>query len=116
MSRKIQILCGFDMKIKKYKPKFAVLCRMIDCKEDWGLFLLGDDNPMVFDTKSAARKAMKRDYMRTAESYGASWRSGCKDPCKRTVLQDEISLDVPIYDAENDIESWIRLRWKIVDL
>ena len=104
------------MKIKKYKPKFAVLCRMIDCGEDWGLFLLGDDDPKVFDTRGAARKAMKRDYIDTAESYDASWSRGGKDPCKRTVLPDEISLDVPIYDVENDRESWLGLRWKVVEL
>jgi hypothetical protein len=89
---------------------------MIDCEEDWGLFLLGDDNPKVFGTKDAARKAMKSNYIDTAESYGASWSRDGKDPCKRTVLPDEISLDVPIYDAENDRESWLRLRWKVVCL
>lgn len=116
MFGKTQTLCGVDMKIKKYKPKFAVLCRMIDCEDDWGLFLLGDVDPMVFGTKGAARKAMKRDYIDVAESYDASWCKDGKDPCKRTVLPNEISLDVPIYDAENDIESWLRLRWKIVEL
>ena len=106
------------MKIKKYKPKFAVLCRMIDCEDDWSLFLLGDfwENPEVFDTRGAARKAMKRDYIDTAESYDALWSRDGKDPCRRTVLPDEISLDVPIYDAENDRESWLRLRWKVVGL
>ena len=106
------------MKIKKYKPKFVVLCRMIDCEDDWGLFLLSDDNdtPDVFDTRGAARKAMRRDYRSMSEYYDASWSAIGKDPCVRNVLPDEISLDVPIYDAENDIESWIRLRWKVVDL
>ena len=104
------------MKIKKYKPKFAVLCHMIDCEEDWGLFLLGDDDPKVFDTKGAARKAMKRDYIYAADSYDASWSKDGKDPCRRTVLPDEMSLDVPIYDAENGRESWLRLRWKVVGL
>jgi len=104
------------MKIKKYKSKFAVLCRMIDCEDDWGLFLLGATHTDVFDTRGAARKAMKRDYIGTAESYDASWSRDGKDPCKRTVLPDEISLDVPIYDAENDRESWLRLRWKVVEL
>jgi hypothetical protein len=104
------------MKIKKYKPKFAVLCRMIDCDDDWGLFLLGDCDPMVFDSKGAARQAMKRDYADVAESYDASWSRDKKDLCRRTVRPDEISLDVPIYDADNDIESWLRLRWRVVSL
>lgn len=116
MSGKTQTSCGADMKIKKYKPKFAVLCRMIDCEDDWGLFLLGDDNPEVFDTRGAARKAMRRDYRSVSESYDASWSANGKDPCVRNVLPDEISLDVPIYDAENDRESLIRLRWKVVSL
>lgn len=104
------------MKIKKYKPKFAVLCRMIDCEDDWGLFLLGDDNPKVFDTRGAARKAMRLDYRSVSESYDALWSRHRKDLCIRIVRPDEISLDVPIHDAENDIESWIRLRWKVVEL
>lgn len=101
------------MKIKKYKPKFAVLCRMVDCEEDWGLFLL---DKKVFDTKGAARKAMKRDYIDLAESYDASFSRDGKDPCRRIVSPDEISLDVPIYDVKNDMESWLRLRWKVVEL
>ena len=104
------------MKIKKYKPKFAVLCRMIDCKDDWGLFLLGDTHVDVFDTRFEARNAMKRDYFGTSESYDALWSRYGKNPCKRAVLQDDISLDVPIYDAENDRESSLRIRWKVVEL
>lgn len=104
------------MKIKKYKPKFAVLCRLIDCEDDWGLFLLGDDDPKVFDTRGAARKAMKRDYIDTAESYDASCSRDGKDPCRRIVRSDEISLDVPIYDAANEMESLDRFRWKVIEL
>lgn len=104
------------MKIKKYRPKFAVLCRMVDCEEDWGLFLLGDDDPKVFDTKGAARKAMKRDYIALAESYDASLSRDGKDPCRRIVSPDEISLYIPIYDVKNDMESWLMLKWKVVEL
>ena len=104
------------MKTNKYKPKFAVLCRMIDCDDDWGLFLLGDDSTEVFDTRFEARKAMRRGYRSVSESYDASWSANGKDPCERTVLPDEISLDVPIYDAENNMEPWVGLGWKVVEL
>lgn len=116
MFGKTQTLCGIDMKIKKYKPKFAVLCRMIDGDDDWGLFLLGDVDPLVFGTKGAARKAMKRDYIDVAASYDWSWSRDRKDPCRRIVRTDKISLDIPIYDAENDIDSWLRIRWEVVSL
>ena len=103
----------------KYKKKYAVMCRLVDCEEDWGIFLLcgeQDNEPLTFDTLPAARKAMKEDYKFFAESYDAEWTSDGKDHCKRNVGKDEISIDVPIYDAENEKESWIHAKWKIVEL
>ena len=100
------------MKIKKYKPKFAVFCRVIDCQDDLDLmFLLGDDNPKVFDTRCAARKAMRRDYRMSVYLS----ESG-KDTCVVNVLPDEISLDVPIYKSYKGRESIIRVRWKVVSI
>lgn len=111
------------MKRKRYKPKYAVLCRLIDCEDDWGLFLLSDDgfligdaSPKVFDTRAEARRAMRRNYRESAESYDAEWSVDGKDHCVRKVLPDEIALDVPIWDGENERDSWIRMRWEIVKL
>ena len=104
------------MRKKKYKPKFAVLCRLVDCEDDFGLFLYEGDRPMTFDTSGAARVAMKRDYRMFAESYDAKWSVDGKDHCKKIVRPDEILIDVPIWDGENQRESWIHARWKIVSL
>lgn len=110
--------------LRKLKHKFAVLCRLVDCEDDWGVFLLGKsctglgmyDFEETFDTKGAARAAMKKDYKNFAEPYDAHWSADGKDHCKRTVLPDEISIDVPIWDAENQKDSWIRARWKVVEI
>ena len=108
---------------KKLKPKFAVLCRLIDCEDDWEVFLLGNGGigldvcgKETFDTVGAARAAMKRDYNTFATSYDAHWSVDGKDHCRRAVSKDEISIDVPIWDAENQKDSWIRARWKIVSI
>ena len=102
----------------KYKKKYAVMCRLVDCEEDWGLFILNDDfsKPLTFSRIADARKAMKADYKSFSESYDAEWSCDGKDHCRRNVGKDEISIDVPIRDAENEKDSWIRARWKIVGL
>ena len=108
---------------RKLKPKFAVLCRLIDCEDDWGVFRLrngGIDSDEygdgTFDTAGSARAAMRKDYKNFALSYDAHWSVDGKDHCKRTVLPNEISIDVPIWDGENQKDSWIRARWKIVSI
>ena len=109
---------------RKLKPKFAVLCRLVDCEDDWGVFLLGKDgiffdmhdDAETFDTEGAARAEMKKDYKYFALSYDAHWSVDGKDHCKRTVSKNEISIDVPIWDVENKKDSWIRAKWKIVSI
>lgn len=101
------------------RPKYAVLCRLVDCEDDWGLWLMGrndSEGHVEFESVAEARKAMKTDYEGMSESYGADWTVDGKDHCVRKVGRDEISLDVPIWDGENDRESWIRARWKVVKI
>jgi len=109
----------------RYKSKYAILCRLVDCEEDWGLFLRGSDSkpqdgpygdPVTFDSLREARVFMKADYALFAESYDAEWSANGRDPCRRKESKDEISIDVPIWDGENGRESWIHARWKIVKL
>ena len=102
----------------KYSTKYAVICRLVDCEEDWGLFTLNDDSdkPLVFSRIADARRVMKDNYKSFSESYDAEWSCDGKDHCKRNVRKDEISIDVPIYDAENEKDSWIVARWSVVGL
>lgn len=96
----------------RYKKKYAVLSRLVDCEEDWGLFVTYKD----FATIKEARSSMKKDYRRFCESYDDEWTCDGKDRCRRVVKKDEISIDIPIWDGENAKDSWIRARWKIVAL
>ena len=103
----------------KYKKKYAVIRHLVDCEEDWGVTPLcgeQDNEPLSFDTPSAARKAMKEEYEEFNVTCDAVYSGDGKDHCKRNVGKDEISIDVPMYDAENDRDSWIRVRWKVVGL
>lgn len=100
----------------RYKKKYAVLTRLVDCEDDWGIALLAESPLKDFSTIKEARSAMKKDYRRFCESYDAEWTCDGKDHCRRMVNKDEISIDVPIWDGENEKDSWIRVRWKIVAL
>lgn len=107
---------------RKLKHKFVVLCRIVDWEDD-DVFLLGNGgidfnayDKETFDTAGAARAAMKKDYNAFAATYDAHWSVDGKDHRKRTVLPNEISIDVPIWDAENQKDSWIRAMWKIVSI
>lgn len=83
-----------------------------------GIFTLKNvsNETSEFSRIADARKAMKADYESFGESYDAEWSADGKDHCKRKVSKDEISIDVPIWDGENERESWIHARWKIVKL
>lgn len=106
----------------KCKTKYMVICRLVDCEEDFGLFPLlkdtkeEDGDIEVFDTVTEARKAMKKDYEYFAESYDAEQSVDGKDHCKRNVGKDTIEIKVPVWDGENDRDSWIVAKWAIVGL
>lgn len=105
--------------MKNIPRRYAVLCRLVDCQEDWGLSLLtpyDSTSPKTFNTKALARTEMKKDYGRLCESYSAEWSANEKDPCFRKVEKDEIYLRIPIWDGEKGEESYIHAKWKIVEL
>ena len=108
----------------KCKKKYMIICRLVDCEEDFGLFPLlkdmkkGDGDIAVFDRIADARKAMWADCKSFEEPYDVVWSADKKNHCKKTIRDDgrEISISVPIYDGENERESWIHAKWKIVEL
>lgn len=106
----------------KYKPMYGILCRLVDCEEDFGLFMFRGDGKyakeLSFGRMSDAKKAMWEDVRKFSESYGAEWTVDGKDHCRRTIKDGGkfVSIDVPIWDGENQRDSWIHARWKIVKL
>ena len=106
----------------KCKTKYMVICRLVDCENDFGLFPLcsdergSRDEVRVFDTVTEARKAMKADYETFSESYDADMSVDGKDHCKRKVGKDTIEIKVPVWDGENERDSWIVAKWAVVGL
>lgn len=102
------------------KTKYMVICRLVDCENDFGIFPLCDDStepkPREFDRVSDARKAMRRDYVNLMDALDVDWSEKSKKHCKRFVEKNFISIDVPIWDGENQKDSWVRARWTIVSL
>jgi len=98
-----------------------IICRLVDCEEDWGLFPFVDKDtvdPVVFDKLMDARRAMCADCKSFESSYDVSWSADGKNHCKKTVSEDglEISVSIPIWDGENQRDSWIHAKWKVVSL
>ena len=106
----------------KCKKKYMVICRLVNCEVEFGLFPLlkdmkeEDRDIAVFDTVTEARKAMKKDYEDFAETYDAEQSVDGKDHCKRKIGKDIIEIKVPIWDGENDRDSWSVAKWAVVGL
>ena len=100
------------MKPPKTKPAYAVLCHRIDC-EDEDTFLL--ENAEACKTVTEARKAMRDDFKYMREEWSPEWSAdGKTDPCFTRKEKDEIWFDIPVWDGENEKDSWIHCHWKVV--
>lgn len=103
------------MKVKKppkMKNVFTVLCHRIDCEDEDTFVLEGAE---CCKTISEARKLMKADFNYMREVYSPEWSADGKiDPCTTRKEKDEIWFDVPIWDGENEKDSWIHCHWKVV--
>lgn len=98
----------------KMKDKFAVVCHCVDCEDETTFLLSGAE---CCKTITEARKLMKEDFGLMREEYSPVWSAdGKTDPCTLKKDKDEIWFDVPIWDGENEKDSWIRCHWKIVKI
>ena len=103
------------MKIKKppkMKNVYTVLCHIIDCEDENTFVLEGAERCKNI---SEARRLMREDFNDMRMAYSPCWSAdGKTDPCTTMKEKDEIRFDVPIWDGENEKDSWIHCHWKVV--
>ena len=111
--------CGRDFYLNgvskgDMKESYMVVCHRIDCGDEGTFVLEGAENlPSIVE----ARKIMQEDVEETCDYYDVDWsENGKTNSCTKKVAEDEIWLDVPIYNADEDREDWIRCHWKIVKI
>jgi hypothetical protein len=96
------------------KESYMVVCHRIDCGDEETFVLEGAEN---LSNIADARKMMTGDFEEMCDYYGVELNTDGKTVnCKKKVTDDEIWLDVSIYNADTSKDDWIRCHWKIVKI
>ena len=95
---------------------FVVLGYRNDCGDSEAFMVedvYGHDNWTTFDE---ARLVMLVSYKVMSDEYAPGWsRDGC-DKRKRRIRKASAEFAVPIWDAGRKCESWLKCRWKVVEI